>query len=39
MLEYDPRPPYQAGSPEEAPEIAARFRAESRYPQPASVPE
>ncbi|HEX4257911.1 MAG TPA: DJ-1/PfpI family protein [Streptosporangiaceae bacterium] len=39
MLEYDPRPPYQAGSPERAPEIAARFRAESRYPQPASVPE
>jgi transcriptional regulator GlxA family with amidase domain len=37
MLEYDPQPPYQAGSPERAPEIAARFRAESRYPQPTGV--
>jgi transcriptional regulator GlxA family with amidase domain len=37
MLEYDPQPPYQAGSPERAPEIAARFRAESRYPQPAGA--
>lgn len=39
MLEYDPQPPYQAGSPERAPEIAARFRAGSRYPQPAGVAE
>ena len=37
MLEYDPQPPYAAGSPEQAPEIAARFRAASRYPQPAGV--
>jgi len=39
MLEYDPQPPYQAGSPERVPEIAARFRAASRYPQPAGVAE
>jgi transcriptional regulator GlxA family with amidase domain len=37
MLEYDPQPPYAAGSPEQAPEIAARFRSQSRYPQPAGV--
>ena len=39
MLEYDPQPPYAAGSPEQAPEIAARFRRQSRYPQPAGVAE
>ena len=32
MIEYDPRPPYDAGSPDRAPaEIAARLRARSRF--------
>jgi transcriptional regulator GlxA family with amidase domain len=40
MLEYDPQPPYGAGSPETAPAaITARFRARSRYPQPTGVAE
>jgi transcriptional regulator GlxA family with amidase domain len=40
MLEYDPQPPYRAGSPGAAPAaVTARFRARSRYPQPASAPE
>ena len=35
MLEYDPQPPYTAGSPRTAPvAITARLRAGSRYPQP-----
>jgi transcriptional regulator GlxA family with amidase domain len=38
MLEYDPQPPYAAGSPRTAPaELTARLRAGSRYPQPASA--
>jgi transcriptional regulator GlxA family with amidase domain len=38
MLEYDPQPPYTAGSPRTAPaELTARLRAASRYPQPASA--
>lgn len=37
MLEYDPQPPYSAGSPRTAPAaIVARMRAASRFPQPAS---
>ena len=40
MLEYDPQPPYAAGSPRTAPaSITARFRSGSRYPQPARVAE
>jgi transcriptional regulator GlxA family with amidase domain len=36
MLEYDPQPPYDAGSPDKAPAaITQRFRDRSRYPQPA----
>ena len=32
MIEYDPRPPYDAGSPDRAPaEIVARLRARSRF--------
>jgi transcriptional regulator GlxA family with amidase domain len=39
MLEYDPQPPYTAGSPATAPAgITARMRAASRYPQPAGTP-
>jgi transcriptional regulator GlxA family with amidase domain len=35
MLEYDPQPPYAAGSTRTAPAaITARLRAQSRYPQP-----
>ncbi len=35
MLEYDPQPPYAAGSTRTAPaESPARLRAASRYPQP-----
>ncbi|HEY0716221.1 MAG TPA: DJ-1/PfpI family protein [Streptosporangiaceae bacterium] len=37
MLEYDPQPPYTAGSPRTAPAgITARLRGGSRYPQPVS---
>ena len=36
MLEYDPQPPYDAGSPDKAPAaVTQRFRDRSRYPQPA----
>jgi transcriptional regulator GlxA family with amidase domain len=39
MLEYDPQPPYSAGSPRTAPAaIVARMRAASRFPQPAGTP-
>ncbi|HEY1672918.1 MAG TPA: DJ-1/PfpI family protein, partial [Streptosporangiaceae bacterium] len=35
MLEYDPQPPYDAGSPDKAPAaVTQRFRDRSRYPQP-----
>jgi transcriptional regulator GlxA family with amidase domain len=38
ILEYDPQPPYAAGSPRTAPaSITARLRSGSRYPQPAGV--
>jgi transcriptional regulator GlxA family with amidase domain len=38
MLEYDPQPPYAAGSTRTAPaDITARLRAESRYPQPVNA--
>jgi transcriptional regulator GlxA family with amidase domain len=40
MLEYDPQPPYVAGSPATAPAgITARMRAASRYPQPVGTHE
>jgi hypothetical protein len=32
MIEYDPQPPYDAGSPDRAPaEITGRLRARSRF--------
>jgi putative intracellular protease/amidase len=35
MLEYDPRPPYSAGSPQTAPrDMVARMRHGSKYPRP-----
>ena len=35
MMEYDPQPPYDAGSPDKAPAaVTQRFRDRSRYPQP-----
>jgi transcriptional regulator GlxA family with amidase domain len=40
MLEYDPQPPYSAGSPRTAPPaIVARMRAGSRFPQPVGAAE
>ena len=37
-IEYDPQPPYDAGSPAKAPaHIVARQRATSRFPQPSQV--
>jgi putative intracellular protease/amidase len=35
MIEYDPQPPYDAGSPDRAPaEVLRRLRASSRFPAP-----
>jgi putative intracellular protease/amidase len=39
MLEYDPQPPYSAGSPQTAPrDMVARMRYGSKHPRPAPAP-
>jgi transcriptional regulator GlxA family with amidase domain len=39
-IEYDPQPPYDAGSPGKAPAaVTSRIRARSRFPQPAGAAE